>query len=114
MRAATQFKKGALEMCVLYLLKNEDRYGYDLTQVVNKYVPTTEGALYPVLRRLVKEDFCISYTKESSGGPSRKYYRITSKGEDYLASLIEDWDIFVQNIKKMREDEDNGLNKRVF
>ena len=66
---SNQFKKGVLELCVLYLLKNKDRYGYEITQLVNKNIPLTEGALYPILRRFVKEGYCVTYLKESKGGP---------------------------------------------
>lgn len=103
MRASSQFKKGALEMCVLHFILKEDRYGYELTQRVNSFIPITEGALYPVLRRLVKDEYCIIYVKDSPDGPSRKYYQITKKGKEYLALLEKDWDDFVEQVNKLRE-----------
>lgn len=103
MRASSQFKKGALEMCVLHFIQKEDRYGYELTQRVNQFIPITEGALYPVLRRLVKESYCVIYTKESPDGPSRKYYQMTDKGNEYLKLLERDWDEFVEQVNKLRE-----------
>ena len=103
MRATSQFKKGALEMCVLHFILKEDRYGYELTQRVNSFIPITEGALYPVLRRLVKEAYCIIYMRESPDGPSRKYYQITEKGKEYLQMLERDWDEFVDQVSRLRE-----------
>jgi len=103
MRASSQFKKGALEMCVLHFILKEDRYGYELTQRVNSFIPITEGALYPVLRRLVKESYCIIYMRESPDGPSRKYYQITEKGKEYLQMLESDWDEFVKQVSRLRE-----------
>lgn len=94
-------------MCVLYLLKNHDRYGYELTQKINKHISITEGALYPVLRRLVKEDFCETYLVESTSGPARKYYRITADGKEYLHLIEEEWNLFVKDVAKLREEEDN-------
>lgn len=32
----TQFKKGALELCVLSQLKNADKYGYELTETISQ------------------------------------------------------------------------------
>lgn len=102
-----QFKKGVLELCVLYLLQNRDRYGYELTQKVDKYISLTEGALYPILRRLVKEGYCETYLKESSNGPARKYYKITSEGREYLTDLESEWTIFVKNVSLIKMEEDN-------
>lgn len=102
MRAASQFKKGALEMCVLHLIAKKDCYGYELTQEVSQFIPITEGALYPVLRRLVKDEYCEIYTKESPDGPARKYYQITTAGKEYLALLEKDWDEFVHSVNALR------------
>jgi PadR family transcriptional regulator PadR len=110
LRTTNQFKKGVLEMCVLYLLKNNDRYGYELTQKINKHISITEGALYPVLRRLVKENFCKTYLVESNSGPVRKYYQITEEGRIYLSVIEEEWGLFVKNVFELREEEDNGYN----
>lgn len=104
MRASGQFKKGALEMCTLFLVNTEDRYGYELTQKVNEYIPITEGSLYPVLRRLVKEEYCETYQIKSEEGPSRKYYRITEKGKQYLHLLETDWDEFVNQVNQLRRE----------
>jgi PadR family transcriptional regulator PadR len=102
-----QFKKGVLELCVLYLLQNTDRYGYELTQRVDKHISLTEGALYPILRRLVKEGYCETYLKESSNGPARKYYKITEEGRNYLIELSSEWDVFVKNVSLIKMEEDN-------
>lgn len=64
-----QFKKGALEICVLVLIHEKDRYGYELAQSVSEHIEVAEGALYPLLRRLVNEGHCTTYLQESSEGP---------------------------------------------
>lgn len=110
MGKSNQFKKGVLELCVLYLLKNKPRYGYEITQLINKYIPLTEGALYPILRRFVKEGYCTTYLKESTGGPARKYYQITPSGRNYLIELTDEWTLFVENVAKIKEEEDHGTN----
>lgn len=108
---SNQFKNGVLELCVLYLLKNKDRYGYEITQLVNKNIPLTEGALYPILRRFVKEGYCVTYLKESKGGPARKYYQITSLGKEYLAELNKEWMVFVENVALLKQEEDERANE---
>ena len=51
----TQFKKGVLELCVLSLLKNGDKYGYELADTVGKQIDVSEGTIYPLLKRLRAE-----------------------------------------------------------
>lgn len=106
MRPSAQFKKGVLDICVLYLLQKQDRYGYDLTQQVNRHIPITEGALYPSLRRLVKEGYCATYLEESPSGPSRKYYHITNTGRVYLEEMLEEWEQFVASFQSLKEEAD--------
>lgn len=105
---SNQFKKGALELCVLYLLKNRARYGYEITQLISAHISLAEGALYPILRRLVKENYCTTYLEESSGGPARKYYKITDSGLAYLKELDNEWETFVKNVANIKQEEDHA------
>ena len=41
----TQFKKGVLELCVLSLLKQGDKYGYELADFVGKEIDISEGSV---------------------------------------------------------------------
>ncbi len=55
---SAQLKKGVLEMLVLFLLSQQDLYGYQLCQKLvtgsKGLFPITENSLYPVLYRLVE------------------------------------------------------------
>ena len=44
----TQFKKGALELCVLSQLRKADKYGYELTETISREMELATGTLYPV------------------------------------------------------------------
>lgn len=98
-----QFKKGALELCILVLIHERDRYGYELAQSVSEYIEVAEGALYPLLRRLVNEGHCTTYLQESTEGPPRKYYQLTSEGEFHMKKLIMEWKHFVKNVSALIE-----------
>lgn len=103
-----QFKKGVLELCVLVLLKNNDRYGYELIQKISEKFAISEGSIYPVLRRLTSEGYFTTYIKESNEGPSRKYYQLTKEGEQRLASLTEEWIVFSNAVNELiKEGEDS-------
>ena len=47
-----QFKKGALELCVLSQLALRDQYGYELTENISKEMKLAAGTLYLILKRL--------------------------------------------------------------
>lgn len=47
----TQMKKGILEMCILFQLKGNELYGYELMKVVRQHFPDGyEGSVYTILR----------------------------------------------------------------
>lgn len=96
-----QFKKGVLELCVLSMLKQDDQYGYDVAIKLSQNIDVADGSIYLVLRRLKQEDYVSSYLEESSGGPPRKYYVITRKGERFLDELIEEWGMLVNNVNSI-------------
>lgn len=96
-----QFKKGVLELCVLVLVDKQDRYGYELVQKISKQIEISEGSVYPLLRRLTKEEYFTTYLQESSEGPSRKYYKLTDKGRAYLYQLIDEWNEFSRGVNQL-------------
>ena len=104
MNINVQFKKGVLELCVLVLIHRKERYGFELVQQVSNYVQVAEGALYPLLRRLVTEGHCTTYLQESNEGPPRKYYKLTANGELYMQEMLKEWKQFVKDVSSLLED----------
>ncbi len=98
-----QFKKGVLELCVLALVKQQDRYGYELVQRISQQIEIAEGTVYPLLRRLTQEQYFQTYLQESDEGPPRKYYRLTDKGIEYLLQLRTEWMQFVTGVNVLLE-----------
>ncbi len=96
-----QFKKGVLELCVLVLLNKQDRYGYELVKKIADQIEISEGSVYPILRRLTKEEYFTTYLQESNEGPSRKYYKLTDKGRNYLQQLIAEWREFSRGVDQL-------------
>ena len=91
----TQFRKGVLEICVLALISKKDMYGYEIVQSISKVIDVNEGTIYPILRRLTKDEYFETYILESNEGPTRKYYKITEEGINSLNKLIIEWKEFV-------------------
>ncbi|MGY3480209.1 PadR family transcriptional regulator [Staphylococcus cohnii] len=90
----SQFKKGALELIVLLIIKRDDQYGYSLVQNISRHMSIAEGTVYPLLRRLVKNGELTTYYQPSSEGPARKYYKVTDQGNDRLVDLLHEWQSF--------------------
>lgn len=96
-----QFKKGALELCVLSQLKDKDRYGYELTEAISQELSVKAGTLYLILKRLKDNEYVETYLVESSGGPARKYYHLTEKGQTYRKNQKEEWRKFIRKVENL-------------
>lgn len=95
-----QLGSAILDACVLGLLSREDTYGYVLTQQVREIVDISESTLYPVLRRLQKNEYLETYDKAYQGR-NRRYYKITKLGiKKYKEYLIE-WNEYKENVDKI-------------
>lgn len=87
-----QMKKGVLEMCILHLLAARPLYGYELMKTVQEAFPDVyDGSVYAVLRRLHGDGCTETYIGETSGGPQRKYFRLTGAGRERLAAALAEW-----------------------
>ena len=96
-----QFKKGALELCVLSKLTDSDRYGYELTDEISQKMVIATGTLYLVLKRLKDDSLVDTYLQESENGPARKYYHLTEKGRSYQQQLKAEWQEFVSAVDEI-------------
>lgn len=85
-------KRDLLELCLLSLMSQGDQYGYELLRRLHDVFPDVqESAIYAILRQLCREGHTERYQGEASGGPARKYYRLTEAGRARRAALLEAW-----------------------
>lgn len=98
-----QYKKGVLELCVMSLLKNQDRYGYEISETLSKQIDIADGTVYPILRKLKSEGLLTTYLQEESGGPPRKYYSLTKLGKETYEKDRNEYLQFARSVKKMLE-----------
>ena len=88
-----QLKWGILNICILQLLRQQDRYGYDLIKQIQAFFPDTEeSTLYTILRRMNTDGLTERYDSPVSHGPQRKYYRLTGQGRERLQEYLADWE----------------------
>lgn len=75
----------------------EGTYGYKITQDVREAIEVSESTLYPVLRRLQKDD-CLETYDVQCDGRNRRYYRITERGRSQLAMYREEWKLYAGKV----------------
>lgn len=78
----------------------EGTYGYKITQDVRKVIEISESTLYPVLRRLQRDD-CLEVYDQEWGGRNRRYYKITERGQRQLSLYRQEWSAYISKINKI-------------
>jgi PadR family transcriptional regulator, regulatory protein PadR len=96
-----QLKKGALDLCVLALLSRGDSYAYEIASRLAEAIGMGEGTIYPLMRRMQSDGLVETYLVESSAGPSRKYYRLTSAGRTGFAAQKDAWRSFAGAVQSI-------------
>ena len=101
------FNTGAalLDAVVLAIVSKdaEGTYGYKITQDVRQAIEISESTLYPVLRRLQKED-CLEAYDLATDGRNRRYYRITEQGRVQLNLYRGEWANYSKKISRIFEE----------
>lgn len=97
-----QMRKGILEFCILHIIARGEVYASDLLQeLTSARIMVVEGTLYPLLTRLRKAGLVDYKWVESTSGPPRKYYTLTSGGDEFLKTLDQTWAELVGSTKKI-------------
>ena len=85
-----------LDAIVLSVVAQEPE-GYKITQQVTHTLELSESTLYPVLRRLQKDQLLTVYDAPFNGR-NRRYYQITSAGRAQLAAYAQEWSRYRSSI----------------
>lgn len=97
-----QLGSALLDACVLSILHKHDTYGYKLTQELKETLQVSESTLYPVLRRLTKEEYLATYDEQHEGR-NRRYYKLTEKGKQQYELYYQDWNHFKETVTLLME-----------
>ena len=100
----SNLKRATIDMILLSLLLEGDKYGYQLAQKKkkrsNNQIVLLEGSMYPILNRL-KDNNDVEFQRVKSGEKlTRIYYHITEHGREHLTAMINTYtsDIVAINI----------------
>lgn len=93
-----------LDAVVLAVVSKEKdgTYGYKITQDVRRAIEISESTLYPVLRRLQKDD-CLEVYDRQFDGRNRRYYKLTEKGNAQLILYRIEWKNYSSKISEIFE-----------
>src|SRR3984885_7925216 len=89
----SQLLRGVLDLCLLAVMQEGPAYGYEMTKRLRArgLSMVGEGSIYPVLGRLERDGLVETHRAASNGGPPRKYYSLSPKGEQTLAAGVIEW-----------------------
>ncbi|KRL97195.1 PadR family transcriptional regulator [Liquorilactobacillus satsumensis] len=105
----TQMLKGILQGCMLFLLAENELYGYAIGEALSKYgfdeIP--KGTIYPLLMTMEKKGLLNSRMKSSPDGPNRKYYSLTAAGVVAKQTFANQWHVLSQSVERLIQEENN-------
>jgi PadR family transcriptional regulator PadR len=92
-RRRSQLLRGVLDLCLLAVMEEGPAYGYDMTKRLRArgLSMVGEGSIYPLLGRLESAGLVDTHREASDGGPPRKYYSPSARGQRALAAGVEEW-----------------------
>ncbi len=94
----TELRRGTLTLAVLSQLK-KPQYGYSLVQLLEESgIEIDQSTLYPLLRRLEKQELLSSSWDTTESRP-RKYYLISDLGVEVFEQLQAEWEKMTCELK---------------
>lgn len=92
-------------MIVLHFLTSGDRYGFELTQLIEKHsggvLKLTLGSLYPLLYRLEEKGFVSEEERLIKSRLKRIYYHLEEKGAQRLKELVKEYEETHKGIRRI-------------
>jgi len=104
---SNELVRGTLKTIILQLLGEQSQmYGYELSKLVKERtkekIVLTEGALYPILHKLEKDNLVVT-NLEKVGNRTRKYYALTANGKSNAKDKRNELLEFVETLKVLME-----------
>ena len=105
-----ELRRGTLTLAVLSQLKTP-QYGYSLVQLLEKSgIEIDQSTLYPLLRRLEKQELLSSSWDTTENRP-RKYYLISDLGVEVFKQLQAEWEKMTKELTiVLKGAEKNGID----
>lgn len=104
-RLSSDLLRGHTDTIILKLLTDGDKYGYEITKLVQErslqHYELKEATMYSSLKRLEKDGHITSYWGSETQGGRRKYYQITADGQELYKQNKQNWDYAKQILDEL-------------
>ena len=95
MPAAVEFRHGAVELLILKALSWGPQHWVSVARWIqdtaDDVLRLEEGSLYPALHRIEDKGWVKASWGASENNRRAKYYQLTAKGRQQLATNMDDW-----------------------
>lgn len=95
LNSKNNFRRGFVELMILYLLSQNDYYGWELAQFIadltNGVFQIPFGSLYPLLYKLIDAGHITEEKRLVGKRQKRVYYHIEDSGRERLKNLMDDY-----------------------
>ena len=98
-------------MCAVAAAGGGDRYGFEISEYLSQHIDIADGTVYPLLRKLKADGLVTTYLQEESGGPPRKYYKLTQLGEDVYSMDRAEYLRFAEAVRGLLKEDDEDEEK---
>ena len=106
--------RGHINTIILRTLYEEDKYGYDIMDEIERksggLYKLKAPTLYSALKRLESLGYVVSYAGEFSNGGRRKYFHLTDEGKAVAKCNLSEWEFSRTIIDSLISDGDNHYN----
>ena len=99
------FKKGTVELVLLYVLEKREMYGYQIVSLIKKMSDgkfiINESTLYPTLYKMLENKLITVTQTVTEKHRIRVYYHIEDAGRERLKMLMEAYNEINDGISKI-------------
>ncbi len=104
-RKQNNMKRGTIELVLLLLLQDTEKYGYQLSQELEQFsdgeYELKEATMYPTLYRLTQNGYLSCRQVKVGVRRTRVYYKITPSGKSYLQDILQEYLSIIGAIEKI-------------
>lgn len=104
-KLSSDLLRGHTDTIILKLLLDGDKYGYEITKLVqelsDRQYELKEATMYSSLKRLEHDGHISSYWGDETQGGRRKYYHITASGRELYENNKQNWDFSKEVLDKL-------------
>jgi PadR family transcriptional regulator PadR len=105
--AKSDLLQGTLDMLILKVVALGPIHGYGISQrirqISKEVLQVQQGSLYPALHRLEKRGWLAADWGESENGRQAKFYKLSAKGRQQLASEKTNWNRLAEAVMQIMQ-----------